>query len=176
MAKMPVQKPGKSKQDYGTPPELLAAVKSRLCIYDFSIDLAAGNDNVVCDRFYTEADDSLREELTWNPHPGEWAWLNPPYSDIEPWVFKAWYEAKDGAHVVMLVPSSVGSNWWKQYVDPYAYVAHLNGRLTFVGETKPYPKDCSLLFYTPWGFKGTEVWNWRLQPVPELHKPELGEN
>ena len=161
MSTMPIQKPGRSKQDYQTPPELLYAVKSRLGIGQFDIDLAASAENAVCPNFYDEDDDSLSDKCPWWFTSGRWAWLNPPFSDIEPWVMKAVSEAKKGANIVMLVPSSVGSNWWKEWVDRQAYISHLNGRLTFVGADGPYPKDCSLLLYTPWVFIGTETWTWK---------------
>jgi phage N-6-adenine-methyltransferase len=177
MATMPVQKPGRSKQDYGTPPEFLAAVKNRLRIGDFDIDLAATKENAVCPYYYSleEGKDSLLQSWqTPEPESG-WAWLNPPYADIQPWVHRAHKEAETGAHVAVLIPASVGANWWAECVDPYAYTVFLNGRLTFVGETTPYPKDCALLLYTPWGFKGSEVWNWR-RDVPQLQPGEHGED
>ncbi len=164
---MPKQKPGRSKQDYGTPPELLRAIKSRLHITDFSIDLAASKENAITQVYLTEADDALRPDMTWNHRDGQWAWLNPPFANLYDWTAKAVSESAIGAHVVMLTPASVGSDWWKECVEPFAYVAFLNGRLTFVGCEDPYPKDCALLFYTPWGFKGNEVWNWRAD-VPQL--------
>lgn len=155
---MPKQNPGRSKQDYGTPLEFLAAVKRRLCITDFSADLAASEGNAVAAIYYTVEDDSLKSSHKWDF--GGWSWLNPPFSNIAPWVEKASKEAMQGANIAMLVPASVGSNWWRDWVEPYAYQSFLNGRLTFVGETTPYPKDCALLLYTPWGFTGHEVWNW----------------
>ena len=161
-SRMPRQKPGKSRQDYGTPPELLAAVKKRLHIEHFSIDLAASAENTVADNFYSEEDDSLVQNWNqWRSIRGGWAWLNPPFGDIEPWVAKAANEAENGAQIVMLVPASVGSNWWSAYVEHYSYQIFLNPRLTFVGETTPYPKDCALLIYTPLALTGNECWRWK---------------
>lgn len=161
MRQIPAQKPGRSKQNYGTPPELLTAIKKRLNISDFSIDLAADDQNNIAPFYYTEQRSALDKDATWYTQGG-WAWCNPPYSNIEPWVAKAVTESYDkGANIVMLVPASVGANWWARYVDPFAYVTFLNGRLTFVGATDPYPKDCALLLYTAWGFTGTSVWSWQ---------------
>ena len=174
---MPKQKPGRSKQDYGTPPEFLTAVKNRLKIQDFSVDLAASPTNAVCARYWTEADDSLRPDLNWNCIDGQWAFLNPPFGNIAPWVEKAAKEAENGAYIAMLIPASVGANWWRDWVNPYAYVSFLNGRLTFVGEKAPFPKDCALLLYTPWGFAGNEVWYWRNNiSMPELYQRECSED
>lgn len=172
---MPKQKPGKSKQDYGTPPEFLAAVKHRLRIPDFSIDLAASKENAVCSVWYDEEADSLHPDRPWDMPEGGWAWLNPPFSNITPWAAKAAKEAQRGAHIAMLIPASVGANWWRDWVEAYAYQSFLNGRITFVGETTPYPKDCALLLYTPWQFMGHEIWNWRAS-VPELQRAESSED
>jgi hypothetical protein len=38
----------------------------------------------------------------------------------------------------------------------------LNGRITFVGETMPYPKDCCLLVYGPDVAPGYDVWSWAM--------------
>lgn len=150
---------GNSKQDYRTPPELLKAVKQRLQIEEFAIDLAASEENRVAPAFYSEPNSALLPQNTW--HSVGWAWCNPPFKDIEPWVFKAAKESmNNGAQIVMLTPVSF-SNWWLDCVDNHAYVCYLNGRIKFVGAEQGYPKDCALLFYTPWGFIGSEIWSWR---------------
>lgn len=160
---VPKQKPGRSEQVVCTPPEFLNAVCRRLCIDWFIWDLAASTDNTIVEpnangwRHYDEADDALVQ--TWPK--GGWCWLNPPFGDIEPWVRKASIEAANGASTVVLVPASVGSNWWRHYVEPFSYVSYLNGRLTFVGHKTCYPKDLALLLYTPWGFSGHETWRWK---------------
>lgn len=161
---MPAQTPGRSRQDYGTPPQLLAAVEGRL-LRAFTFDLAATRENAIAPRFYSleEGEDAL--ERPWaKAVDSDWdglGWLNPPFADLEPWVQKARYEAGLGLHLAMLVPSAVGANWWRDCVEPYAYTLHLNGRVTFVGETTPYPKDCSVLLYLPERLTGSQVWTWR---------------
>lgn len=159
---MPKQQPGKSKQDYATPRELIRALEHRLRIASFRMDLAASPENAVTEHFFSEEEDALKYPWRNAIKDGEgWDWLNPPYANIEPWTKKSIVEAKEfGAKIVMLVPSSVGSLWWKKFVAPHAYVVHLSPRITFVGCSTPYPKDTSLLLYTPWGFTGTEYWNW----------------
>ena len=158
--RMPIQKPGRSKQDYGTPPELLAAIKRRLGIGQFDIDLAASAENAVCVNYYDEAMDALADRNPWKVTQGGWAFCNPPYSHIEPWVTKAVREADAGAHIAMLLPASTGSNWWAAWVEGYAYTLFLNGRVTFVGCSAPYPKDSALILYTPQFFLGHEIWFW----------------
>jgi len=156
---VPVQKPGRSKQDYGTPPEFIAAVKTYLGIEDFDIDLAASPENAITSRYYTERDNALVQP--WKVGSG-WNWLNPPYGRIEPWVKRAYEQMYDcGASTLVLVPAGVGSNWWRDWVDRKAFVLLLNGRLTFKGETAPYPKDCALLVYDKCAQPIYRVWSWR---------------
>lgn len=157
MSKMPAQRPSTSRQDYETPDDILLAVKNRLHIEHFAMDVAASPTNAVTTEYYTEQTDGLA-----NPWAGEgWNWCNPPFGQLALWVKKAKEEAERGASTVMLVPASVGSNWYASWVEPYAFVSYLNPRLTFKGATDPYPKDLMLLFYTPWGFTGNEVWFWK---------------
>jgi phage N-6-adenine-methyltransferase len=168
---MPAQKPGKSKQDYGTPPELLAAIKFRLNT-NFDLDVAADDTNAICDAYYTEEIDGLSQP--WCRENCGWNWCNPPYGNIEPWVEKAYKESRLGANTVVLIPLSI-SEWWIKWVENKCYIVKLHGRIKFVGAEQGYPKDCALLLYTQFGFIGEETWDWR-RAVPQLHEPELGED
>lgn len=154
--RMPAQKPGKSEQVVCTPPDFLKALKNKLGIKEFSWDLAADESNAVAAKFYTEEDDALIQPWT----VGGWAYCNPPYADIEPWVAKAGIESQMGANVAMLLPASTGSNWWKHYVHEKCLVLLLNGRIKFIGHTNYYPKDLVTLIYSPYA-RGYNVWTWR---------------
>jgi phage N-6-adenine-methyltransferase len=160
----PRQKPGRSKQDYGTPPEFLEAVKGRLEIPFFDCDLAASPENAVAGRYYTKAENSLLHP--WTCGRG-WNWLNPPFTNIGAWVNKANISSTlFGARTAMLVPAAVGANWWRDFVHERASVLFINGRLTFVGCSDPYPKDCALLLYAPPSRDGCDppsydVWTWK---------------
>lgn len=145
--RLPKQKPGQSDQSYQTPISLLEAIKVNVQIKGFDIDLAASPENTVCSKYFTEEDNALMQN--WKVGDG-WNYCNPPFSDIEPWVAKAYYEAMtNGAQTIVLVPASVGSNWWAKFVHEKAMVYFMNGRITFVGAKDPYPKDTALLFYSP---------------------------
>lgn len=168
---MPKQKPGRSKQDYGTPASFLTAVKYLLGIREFDIDLAATHVNRVAPSYFGPEDEefpaftSARKgtnaliQPTWRVGNG-WNWLNPPFSRIEPWVRKAAQQYREhGAHTAVLVPAGVGANWHRDWAHNVAQVLFINGRLTFEGELLPYPKDCMLLLYgRPSGYW---VWDWK---------------
>lgn len=160
--KMPVQKPGKSVQDVGTPDWLLALVERTWGTITY--DPAASPENHACDNYdqgLPVGYDGLKEDwlsrsvtselwededgIEFNKITGQGIiWINPPYRLIAPWVQKA-YESEQ--LVVMLVPASVGSNWWADWVHEKAAVYFLRPRLVFKGHTDPYPKDLALLVY-----------------------------
>lgn len=145
---MPKQKPGQSKQDYRTPPEFIDAVKTLLEIDRFDIDIAADDDNAVADCYFSERHSAF-EAPNWVGEGG-WNWLNPPYNNIKHWVRRAHAEAYfDKVRTAVLIPASVGANWWRDYVHFKSEVLFLNGRITFQGCDAPYPKDCALLLYPP---------------------------
>lgn len=181
MSAMPAQKPRRSKQDYQTPPEFLAAVKHKLGIREFIIDLAADDGNTVADLYYDRDQDALAPTSSWF-FEGGWNWLNPEFGDIAPWVEKSWRERQLGAQTAVLIPAGVGANWWRDWVHEKAHVLLLNGRLCFIRDwattidpatlkpgkgparcyTSPplYPKDCCLLLYSPHLAPGYAVWTW----------------
>jgi site-specific DNA-methyltransferase (adenine-specific) len=156
----PKQKPGRSKQSYQTPAEFLLAVLAYLQIQNFDLDAAAEDDNAVATEYYTVRTSALLR--SWQ-RPG-WTWCNPPFAHLEPWVKKAWEESKRGAQIAMLVPAGVGANWWRDWVHEKAQVLLLKGRITFVGETAPYPKDTCLLLYGGEEFPRYKVWTWTKGP------------
>ncbi len=156
MSNPPKQKPGQSNQVVQTPIDFLDALKDKLGIDGFEWDLAASQDNTIAPHFIDESNDALIQD--WSALAG-WLWCNPPYKDIEPWVAKA--SVTQDVSIAMLVPASVGSNWWRDYVHNKAYVLFTSPRISFVGHTSPYPKDLAVLLYTPWGANGYDCWRYR---------------
>lgn len=150
---MPKQKPGRSEQSVQTPTEFMAKVAKKFGKPVW--DLAADEKNTQCgDCYFDENNDSLKQD--WSRLSYEWNytqdghfgdapfWLNPPYKKIRPWVKKA---VESDARILVLVPASVGSNWWRDHVHDQCLVHFLNGRITFVGHKAPFPKDLALLEY-----------------------------
>jgi phage N-6-adenine-methyltransferase len=164
---MPAQRRGRSKQDYSTPDVFIAAVKRRLGIEAFECDLAADATNTKAPRYFSLATiDALDPKSHWGHAIGDgWGWLNPPFDRIDPWVERCAATASAGpTKIALLVPASVGANWFLRHVwrHPRAGVLFLNGRLAFI-EGKPeelYPKDCMLVLYGS-SFTGCDVWTWR---------------
>jgi phage N-6-adenine-methyltransferase len=163
---MPAQRPGLSETEVCTPLEFLSAVRKKLHISDFTIDLAASPDNSVARRFYTRAQNALVQDWAEELPRNQWGWLNPPYNNITPWVKKSCEfleRSRMGAGVAVLVPSSTGANWWRDYVYGKCLIVFLNGRIQFVGHKHVYPKDLALLLYCDQLEPGDEIWTWRNQ-------------
>lgn len=143
--KMPVQKPGRSVQDVGTPDWLVKVIEQTWG--KIALDAAASDANHVGDgMYYTEADNGLLQ--SWMVPAGCIVFINPPYRSIKEWVQAAYASAEFYVRtVVMLVPASVGANWWAEWVDGKAAVYFIRPRLVFKDHTDPYPKDLALLVY-----------------------------
>lgn len=146
---------GKSKQDYRTPREFLRAVEFRFGTIQF--DLAA-SERYVCAEFFSEADDALKQKWPTD----KLCWLNPPFGNIAPWARKCGEEARlFGVRVLLLVPASIGSNWYWHNCAPHAHTLCLHPRLTFVGAHDPYPKDLMLCAFGPDKRGQVDRWIWR---------------
>lgn len=81
--------------DRATTPDVFAHMQTRFGT--FTVDVAAAAHNTKVARYFTREQDGVRQ--SWS---GERVWCNPPYSDIAPWVHKAWDEQADSRGIVML--------------------------------------------------------------------------
>ncbi len=159
---------GKSRQDFATPQDFRDAVVKKFGMPSF--DLAADEKNAFCDwvsmhQYFTEEDDALKQEWYKRATPRDQPekqllmWLNPPFGNIAPWARQCAEESKLGARILFLIPASVGSNWWAEYVHNKAHVYFLSPRLCFDG-IAPFPKDCALAYFSI-GNQGYACWRWK---------------
>ena len=145
--------------DRGTDPQFFAKLDEE---FGFTLDVAASRENAKCERFFTKEDNGLAQSWA-----GERVWCNPPFSNILPWVEKAWAEAGTAQAIVMLVPANrTEQRWWQDFVEPYRdrpgtslTVQFLRGRMRFVnagkegiGPNERPPFGCCLLMWTNPGF------------------------
>ena len=166
---MPAQKPHRSEQIVGTPWELIDVVEARFGRLHF--DLAATADNCKVRnggkvmrnaRFgpdSPEGTDALTQD--WSALGKNLCWLNPPYGNIKEWAAKCFMAGRRGPQIFFLIPASVGSNWWAEYVDQQAFVYFLSPRLVFQNHTSSYPKDIALCHYNGPRKAGYECWRWK---------------
>ena len=120
----------------------------------FTLDVAAAPHNAKCEQFYTIEEDGLSQ-----PWHGR-VWCNPPYSDLQAWVRKAWHELPNCEVIVMLVPANrTEQKWWQEHVEmqrrlDWIEVEFLPGRMRFdrpnavigpKGDRPPF--GCALLIW-----------------------------
>lgn len=137
----------KSNDTRLTPPDLVAECAKLVGVDGFTLDVAASPGNQVNGEdgiYYSleNEDDGLKEQ--WH---GD-VWCNPPYSDIAPWLRKAWYEWHRGKaasfilgparqlmaeqaglvernlvkSITMLLPANkTEQRWWQSYVERHSH-------------------------------------------------------
>ena len=130
--------------DRATTGELFDPLNSR---FGFTVDVAAASHNAKCERYYDRETDGLA-----HPWANETIWCNPPYSNIGPWVEKAWAEHEGtGGGIVMLLPNNrAEQGWWQDMVEPFRdrhgsplHTEMLRGRPRFIkrGQTEVGPNE-----------------------------------
>jgi phage N-6-adenine-methyltransferase len=142
--------------DRATTPEIYGPLHER---FGFTVDVAAAAHNTKCERFYSIEQDGLTQSWA-----GEHVWCNPPYSNIRPWLEKAWHAWNNerAATIVMLLPANrTEQGWWQDLVEPALRrrwpefaVEFLPGRIRFlrkgsteIGPNERPPFGCCLLIW-----------------------------
>lgn len=136
--------PNDEVDDRATTPEVFAQLDQRFG--PFTLDVAAAEHNAKCARFLDRQSNGLT--TSW---AGETVWCNPPYSDITPWVAKAWAERDQTNGIVMLLPANrTEQRWWQEMVEPFRdragsglRVEFLAGRMRFLrrGQSEIRPNE-----------------------------------
>lgn len=145
-----------ANDSWSTPPEIFAALNAE---FNFCLDVCATHGNTkVKSAYLTDEINALN--AAWVNYrcpltPSYWAWCNPPYSSIGPWVEKAVNEMENGLGTVMLVMSDHSTGWFDSALT-FATECRLitNGRLSFINpETgKPQPgnnKGSAIFVFNP---------------------------
>lgn len=140
-----------------TPPAFFASLNAEFC---FQLDAAAAPHNALCRKFITAEQNTL--ETPWVDYlsiPG-YVWLNPPYSDITPFVKKAAAESANQIGTVMLVPADTSVGWFKEAIQTASEVRFITaGRLAFINPVTGKPVSGKN--------KGSMLIIWR--PYPRTH-------
>ncbi|MFZ5071695.1 phage N-6-adenine-methyltransferase, partial [Enterobacter kobei] len=114
----------------------------------------------LCRKFITAEQNTL--ETPWADYlsiPG-YVWLNPPYSDITPFVKKAAAESNNQIGTVMLVPADTSVGWFKEAIQTASEVRFITaGRLAFINPVTGKPVSGNN--------KGSMLIIWR--PYPRTH-------
>lgn len=105
-------------------------------IFLFSLDPCSSDSNFKCDKHYTINDDGLKK--SWY---NERVFVNPPYSNIEAWARKCFYESQfNNAFCVMLIPARTDTKYFHTYLLPFCDFIFIKGRVKFSGKgSAPFP-------------------------------------
>ncbi|EPQ9955573.1 phage N-6-adenine-methyltransferase [Enterobacter hormaechei] len=147
-----------------TPPALFASLDAEFC---FQLDAAAAPHNALCRKFITAEQNTL--ETPWVDYltvPG-YVWLNPPYSNITPFVKKAAAESANQIGTVMLVPADTSVGWFKEAIQTASEVRFITaGRLAFINPVTGKPVSGNN--------KGSMLIIWRPYPRTHCHFATVG--
>jgi hypothetical protein len=176
-----------SQQNSGTPIAFLQAIENKFNV-KLQFDLACTTQDCIVQQsdqspvgYYNDLGiDSLQQN--WRNLHVNCCWLNPPFRHIRPWVKKCnqllGFDDTDpdillsGPRVFALVPASVCSSWYADYVQGNCGVYFLRPRLVFIdprtgepfvnqitGRPQTAINDCMLLDFG--GPLVTECWKWK---------------
>lgn len=137
-----------------TPPEVFNTLNKE---FNFAADMASTDHNKLCERNFTEEDDSLSFDWAERLKPvtemfgNTYAWLNCPYSNPMPWVKKSLEAQSKGLGVVMLLNADHSVGWFAEALKGVSEIRNViadekesggysSGRLAFLnGEGEPEP-------------------------------------
>ena len=155
--------PNSEKNDFWTPKQVFEALNERFG--PFEIDVAASNENALCEKFFTAEDDGLTQV---------WVgivWCNPPYvrqsngTSIKDWVEKAHDSVRhgDAQRALVLIPAYISNHYWHDTIFPYAsHLVFFKSRLDFkgpnmrVGGASRNP-SVAVVFSKMWSGQGMQV-------------------
>lgn len=127
------------RDDWGTPQWLFDAWDME---FGFTLDPCASRENAKCKRYFSVDDNGLLQ--SWKD---ERVFCNPPYSDADSWVKKAWIERNDAVLSVLLLPARTDTSRYRRFIDGFAEVRLLKGRIKFEGAKHGAPFPSMLVVY-----------------------------
>ena len=132
---------GKTQTDvWGTPQWLFDALDKE---FGFTLDPCSDGKNQKVAKHYTSQENGLLRD--WGT---ETVFMNPPYSECDAWMRKAYGSAQEGATVVCLVPSRTDTDWWHRFAMK-GEVRLLRGRLRFGDAEANAPFPSAVVVFRP---------------------------
>ena len=129
---------------WATPQWLFDALNKE---FGFTLDPCSDGTNAKCPKFYTPRENGLLRD--WGT---ETVFMNPPYSEVDEWMRKAYGAAMEGATVVCLIPARTDTQWWHAYVMK-AEIRFIKGRLKFGDADNSAPFPSAIVVFRPREFK-----------------------
>lgn len=93
------------------------------------LDVCASEKNAKCPYYIDAEMDTLKTE--WGDN--QLCWLNPPYSNVKPFLEKAVAETHNGNYTVALLKADCSTKWFKYAVENATAVMYItSGRIGFI--------------------------------------------
>lgn len=124
---------------WSTPSEVVEWMESEYGDYD--IDAAASKENAVCEKFYSKETNCLKRWWGSNKH----IWLNPPYSNITPFVKKAIEQMERNNQIDILLPCDTSTGWFYEAQQKAAEIIWITGEV-YQEEGTEYSRTGRLAF------------------------------
>ena len=125
--------------------------------YEYNFDGAANHLNNKCENWSSDYFNHKTNKMEFNR-----VWINPPYSNIRPWIERAVSDKKRGILTTLLVPATPDASWWPSKASEYNFIVGSvdnngkkhSGRIQFInaltGEAiNGNPKGSVLLVFNP---------------------------
>lgn len=123
-----------NNDEWATPQDVYDALNSE---FHFNLDPCCTAENAKCEYHFTAAENGLLQ--SWG---GYSVFCNPPYSEIEKWVRKAYFESQNpNTIIVMLIPARTDTRYFHKWIYHRSEIRFIKGRLKF-GTAKynaPFP-------------------------------------
>ncbi|WP_241537955.1 phage N-6-adenine-methyltransferase [Xenorhabdus sp. KJ12.1] len=124
------QKRDKSLKNLWRTPQWCITAAETILSLKFDVDIACNKENALFEKFIGVEKDALK--CSWGI-PDTKAFLNPPYSKIEPWIDAAIREQSQGVTTVMLIPQSIDTKWYlkaRKFANEIVMI--VGGRVAFL--------------------------------------------
>lgn len=131
-----------------TPNEIVDYLAERYGAYD--LDAAASENNKKCEKFYNKETNCLKRWWGSNKH----VWLNPPYSNPDPFVLKAIEQMEHGNQIDILLPADNSTSWFADAVKNAAEIIWIIGDV-WENEGRQYSRTGRVAFIS--GLNGEAV-------------------
>jgi phage N-6-adenine-methyltransferase len=115
--------------------------------FGFTLDPCSDGTNAKCEKFFTASENGLLRD--WKT---DVVFMNPPYSEVDEWMRKAYGAALEGATVVCLIPARTDTRWWHEYCMK-AEIRFIRGRLKFGDAESGAPFPSAIIVFRPREFK-----------------------
>jgi len=119
--------------EWETPISLFESIQSE---FSLELDVCATKSNCKLNKYFDKEADGLTND--WGNYR---CWMNPPYSDITPWVKKASEHAHKGNICIALLPAKTDVRWFHEFIYDKFPIRFIKGRLKFRNskDNAPFP-------------------------------------